>query len=94
MAAYATRYMRTPTWVRLIAIDPSLRGIRQYYKITTHSDLLPNSNFEYKVEPLINFLSSISFVQAIVFTNYQIKYNNQVTYFTLLSLDKTKIYSQ
>ena len=27
MAAYATRYMRSPTFVRLNAIDPSLRGI-------------------------------------------------------------------
>ena len=73
MAAYATRYMRSPTWVRLNAVDPSLRGIKQYYKITPYSSL-PNVSFDFKVEALINFLSTISFVQAIIFTNYQIKY--------------------
>ena len=30
MAAYATRYMRSPTFVRLNAIDPSLRGFKFY----------------------------------------------------------------
>ena len=30
MATYAARYMRSPTFVRLNAVDPSLRGIKQY----------------------------------------------------------------
>jgi hypothetical protein len=64
--------MRSPTWVRLNAVDPSLRGIKQYYKITPHSNL-PNVNFDFKVEALITFLSTVSFVQAIIYTNYQIK---------------------
>lgn len=80
MAAYATRYMRSPTWVRLNAVDPSLRGIKQYYKITPYSSL-PNVSFDFKVEALINFLSTISFVQAIIFTNYQIKYYYIFPYF-------------
>ena len=80
MASYATRYMRSPTWVRLNAVDPSLRGIKQYYKVvraqTRNNDDSNSSNqiFDLKVNSLIQLLSTIEFIQAIIFTNYQMKY--------------------
>lgn len=72
MATYVTRYMRSATFVRLNKVDPSLRGIRQYYKITPHSDL-PNATFNSKVNNLIKLFSNIQFQQSIVFINYQLK---------------------
>ena len=72
MAAYATRYMRSSTFVRLNLIDPSLRGIKQYFKVTPYSDKV-NVCFDNKIEVLIKVLSTIEFQQAIVFTNYQIR---------------------
>ena len=72
MASYATRYMRSPMFVRLNIIDPSLRGIKQYFKITPYSTL-PNVLFDYKIDSLIKILSSIDFNQSIIFTNYQLK---------------------
>ena len=72
MGPYVTRYMRSPTYVRLNIVDPSLRGIRQFYKITTFSDL-PNACFDYKVEVLLKLLAKVQFQQSIIFTNYQMK---------------------
>lgn len=72
MASYATRYMRSPTYVRLNIVDPSLRGIKQYYKITPYSNL-SNKCFDAKVEELCKILQSIQFQQAIIFVNYQLK---------------------
>lgn len=72
IATYVTRYMRSATFVRLNIIDPSLRGIKQYYKVL-HSSKLPNEIFDAKIEEIINIFASIKFTQAIVFTNYQMK---------------------
>ncbi|CAF0848694.1 unnamed protein product [Brachionus calyciflorus] len=72
MASYATRYMRSPTFVRLNIVDPSLRGIKQFYKITSYSNL-SNKCFGYKIDELCKVLSSVQFQQAIIFVNYQIK---------------------
>lgn len=72
MATYVTRYMRSATFVRLNIIDPSLRGIKQFYKIIPYSKL-SNLIFEQKIEELVKLLSSINFSQAIIFTNYQMK---------------------
>ncbi len=72
IAAYVTRYMRNATFVRLNKVDPSLRGIKQYFKTTNYSSL-PNGSFDIKVDCLIKLLSTIHFQQAIVFINYQLK---------------------
>ena len=72
MGAYATRYMRSPTYVRLNIVDPSLRGINQFYKVTPHSNLA-NVAFDNKVDELIRLISTIQFQQCIIFTNYQMK---------------------
>jgi superfamily II DNA/RNA helicase len=72
MAVYVTRYMRAATFVRLNIVDPSLRGIKQYFKITPYSNM-PNISFDYKVDSLIKFLSQVQFQQCIIFTNYQLK---------------------
>ena len=72
MASYATRYMRSPTFVRLNIVDPSLRGIKQYFKITPFSTQA-NKCFESKVDELCKILSNVQFQQAIIFVSYQIK---------------------
>jgi ATP-dependent RNA helicase DDX20 len=72
MGPYVTRYMRSPTYVRLNIVDPSLRGIKQYFKLTPYSDQ-SSVSFDYKVESLLDLLSKIQFQQSIIFTNYQMK---------------------
>jgi superfamily II DNA/RNA helicase len=74
MATYLTRYMRSATYVRLNAVDPSLRGIRQFYKIITNNQsVLDNILFDLKIDELVKLFSSIEFTQCIVFTNYQLR---------------------
>jgi hypothetical protein len=80
MATYVTRYMRSAAaYVRLNAIDPSLRGIQQYYKVlSTHNNnnnktIMDNILFDVKIDELVGLLSSIEFTQCIVFTNYQLR---------------------
>ena len=75
MATYVTRYMRSATFVRLNIVDPSLRGIKQFYKLIPYNEL-KNVEFDSKVNELIKLLSSIQFKQCIVFTNYQIRAEN------------------
>jgi hypothetical protein len=58
-----------------------IQGIRQYYKITPYSNL-PNECFEHKFNSLLEFLSKVEFQQAIIFTNYQMKF----AYFDFLAL--------
>lgn len=72
MASYATRYMRSPTYVRLNIVDPSLRGIKQFYRITPYSNL-SNKCFDFKIDELCKILESFQFQQAIIFVNYQLK---------------------
>ena len=72
MATYVTRYMRSATYVRLNAIDPSLRGIRQFYKVISESRSTSN-NFDLKIDELVKVFSTTAFTQSIVFTNYQLR---------------------
>ncbi|NWS01333.1 DDX20 helicase, partial [Motacilla alba] len=68
LAAALTRYMREPTFVRLNPTDPSLLGLKQYYKIV-HSHPLPHKTFEEKTQHLQELFSKIPFNQALVFSN-------------------------
>ncbi|MEE6493404.1 hypothetical protein FKM82_016811 [Ascaphus truei] len=68
LAKALTRYMREPTFVRLNASDPSLLGLKQYYKVV-NSHPLPHKIFEEKVQHLQELFSRIPFNQALVFSN-------------------------
>ncbi|NWH41839.1 DDX20 helicase, partial [Chloropsis hardwickii] len=68
LAAALTRYMREPTFVRLNPTDPSLLGLKQYYKIV-NSHPLPHKTFEEKTQHLQELFSRIPFNQALVFSN-------------------------
>ncbi|XP_014747827.1 PREDICTED: probable ATP-dependent RNA helicase DDX20 [Sturnus vulgaris] len=68
LAAALTRYMREPTFVRLNPTDPSLLGLKQYYKIV-NSHPLPHKTFEEKIQHLQELFSKIPFNQALVFSN-------------------------
>ncbi|XP_074750147.1 putative ATP-dependent RNA helicase DDX20 [Strix uralensis] len=68
LANALTRYMRDPTFVRLNPTDPSLIGLKQYYKIV-NSHPLPHKTFEEKTHHLQELFSKIPFNQALVFSN-------------------------
>ncbi|NWI14764.1 DDX20 helicase, partial [Crypturellus soui] len=68
LANALTRYMRDPTFVRLNPTDPSLIGLKQYYKIV-NSHPLPHKTFEEKVRHVQELFSKIPFNQALVFSN-------------------------
>lgn len=68
LANALTRYMREPTFVRLNPTDPSLVGLKQYYKIV-NSHPLPHKTFEEKTQHLQELFSKIPFNQALVFSN-------------------------
>ncbi|NXJ74346.1 DDX20 helicase, partial [Trogon melanurus] len=68
LANALTRYMREPTFVRLNPTDPSLIGLKQYYKIVS-SHPLPHKTFEEKTQHLQELFSKIPFNQALVFSN-------------------------
>ncbi|NXG31688.1 DDX20 helicase, partial [Dromaius novaehollandiae] len=68
LASALTRYMREPTFVRLNPTDPSLIGLKQYYKIV-NCHPLPHKTFEEKVQHLQELFSKIPFNQALVFSN-------------------------
>ncbi|XP_027751007.1 probable ATP-dependent RNA helicase DDX20 isoform X2 [Empidonax traillii] len=68
LAHALTRYMREPTFVRLNPTDPSLLGLKQYYKIV-NSHPLPHKTFEEKTQHLQELFSKIPFNQALVFSN-------------------------
>ncbi|XP_062450891.1 probable ATP-dependent RNA helicase DDX20 [Rhea pennata] len=68
LASALTRYMREPTFVRLNPTDPSLIGLKQYYKIV-NSHPLPHKTFEEKVQHLQELFGKIPFNQALVFSN-------------------------
>ncbi|XP_075052347.1 putative ATP-dependent RNA helicase DDX20 isoform X2 [Mixophyes fleayi] len=68
LAKALTKYMREPTFVRLNVTDPSLLGLKQYYKVVnTHH--LPHKIFEEKVQHLQELFSRVPFNQALVFSN-------------------------
>ncbi len=74
MATYVTRYMRSATYVRLNTVDPSLRGIKQFYKtIKNQSNGMENILFDIKIDELVKLFSTVEFTQTIVFTNYQLR---------------------
>ncbi|XP_027716169.1 probable ATP-dependent RNA helicase DDX20 [Vombatus ursinus] len=68
LASALTRYMRDPTFVRLNSSDPSLIGLKQYYKVV-NSHPLPHKIFEEKTQHLQELFSRIPFNQALVFSN-------------------------
>ncbi|XP_010148866.1 PREDICTED: probable ATP-dependent RNA helicase DDX20, partial [Eurypyga helias] len=68
LANALTRYMREPTFVRLNPTDPSLIGLKQYYKIV-NCHPLPHKTFEEKTQHLQELFSKIPFNQALVFSN-------------------------
>ncbi|XP_062999138.1 probable ATP-dependent RNA helicase DDX20 [Elgaria multicarinata webbii] len=68
LAHTLTRYMRDPTFVRLNPTDPSLIGLKQYFKVV-NSHPLPHKTFEEKAEHLQELFSKIPFNQALVFSN-------------------------
>lgn len=72
LAKHLTLYMREPTFVRLNANDPTLQGIKQFYQVVSFHPL-PHKTFEEKISRLLKLLSSVSFNQCLVFSNYQIR---------------------
>ncbi|NXJ11501.1 DDX20 helicase, partial [Odontophorus gujanensis] len=68
LANALTMYMREPTFVRLNPTDPSLIGLKQYYKIV-NSHPLPHKTFEEKTQHLQELFSKVPFNQALVFSN-------------------------
>ncbi|XP_008570231.1 PREDICTED: probable ATP-dependent RNA helicase DDX20 [Galeopterus variegatus] len=68
LANALTKYMRDPTFVRLNPSDPSLIGLKQYYKIV-NSYPLAHKIFEEKAQHLQELFSRIPFNQALVFSN-------------------------
>ncbi|XP_003892441.2 probable ATP-dependent RNA helicase DDX20 isoform X1 [Papio anubis] len=68
LANALTKYMRDPTFVRLNSSDPSLIGLKQYYKIV-NSYPLAHKVFEEKTQHLQELFSRIPFNQALVFSN-------------------------
>ncbi|KAM6168277.1 putative ATP-dependent RNA helicase DDX20 [Erethizon dorsatum] len=68
LANALTKYMREPTFVRLNSSDPSLIGLKQYYKVV-NSYPLAYKIFEEKAQHLQELFSRILFNQALVFSN-------------------------
>ncbi|XP_007437902.2 probable ATP-dependent RNA helicase DDX20, partial [Python bivittatus] len=68
LANTLTKYMREPTFVKLNPTDPSLIGLKQYYKVV-NSYPLPHKTFEEKAKHLQELFSKIPFNQALVFSN-------------------------
>ncbi|XP_075709990.1 putative ATP-dependent RNA helicase DDX20 [Rhinoderma darwinii] len=68
LAKALTKYMREPTFVRLNVTDPSLIGLKQYYRVV-NSHPLPHKTFEEKVQHLQELFSRVPFNQALVFSN-------------------------
>ncbi|XP_019482985.1 PREDICTED: probable ATP-dependent RNA helicase DDX20 [Hipposideros armiger] len=68
LANALTMYMRDPTFIRLNSSDPSLIGLKQYYKVVS-SYPLAHKIFEEKAQHLQELFSRIPFNQALVFSN-------------------------
>jgi superfamily II DNA/RNA helicase len=80
LALNIKRYMHCPMFVRLNVCDPALLGVRQFYKLLPHNPLA-QKQFEIKCTSLLQLLSTISFHQCLVFTNYHTRaesLNNQL----------------
>ncbi|KAM7055084.1 putative ATP-dependent RNA helicase DDX20 [Molossus nigricans] len=68
LANALAKYMREPTFVRLNSSDPSLIGLKQYYKVVSMYPLA-HKIFEEKAQHLQELFSRIPFNQALVFSN-------------------------
>ncbi|CAL8276574.1 unnamed protein product [Boreogadus saida] len=68
LAQHLSNYMSEPTFVRLNPKDPSLKGLRQYYKLV-NSHAHAHKVFEEKVLHLLELFSKVPFNQALVFSN-------------------------
>ncbi|XP_066209170.1 probable ATP-dependent RNA helicase DDX20 [Saccopteryx leptura] len=68
LANALAKYMREPTFVRLNSSDPSLIGLKQYYKVVNSYPLV-HKIFEEKAQHLQELFSRIPFNQALVFSN-------------------------
>ncbi|XP_050413672.1 probable ATP-dependent RNA helicase DDX20 [Patella vulgata] len=75
LANHLTAYMRNPTFIRLNISDPALLGIKQYYTQVPHHPL-PNKDLETKTKAVVEILSSITFKQCLIFSNYQTRAQN------------------
>nr|XP_018667845.1 probable ATP-dependent RNA helicase DDX20 isoform X2 [Ciona intestinalis] len=69
LAKFLTKYMQQPTFVRLNPTDPSLLGLKQYYLLVKECKL-PHQLFEEKTRCIIEILSSMTYQQALLFSNY------------------------
>lgn len=70
---FLSRYMRSPANVNLGPEGPILLGLKQFVYLV-HPHLNPMVQMNYKVEALLHILSSVSFKQCLVFSNYQTRY--------------------
>jgi len=67
------RYMRSPVHVNLGRAGPILLGLKQFvYIVRPHLNTMVQ--IKYKVEALLHILSSVSFKQCLIFSNYQTRY--------------------
>ncbi|KAK3103570.1 hypothetical protein FSP39_020216 [Pinctada imbricata] len=75
LAQHLTAYMRNPTFLRLNISDPALLGIKQFKKIVAFHPL-PSKQFEYKMNAVVDILSSVNFQQCLMFSNLQTRAQN------------------
>ncbi|KAG1714934.1 putative ATP-dependent RNA helicase DDX20 [Nymphon striatum] len=75
LVKFITKYMISPTIVRLNSDDPALLGITQYFKFSKFHGA-PHMSLKNKVDAVVNIFCSISFNQCLVFTNYQLRAEN------------------
>jgi len=67
---FLSRYMRSPVHVNLGPAGPILLGLKQFvYIVRPHLNTMVQ--IRYKVEALLHILSSVSFKQCLIFSNYQ-----------------------
>lgn len=71
------RYLRSPVLVRVSSDDPSLLGVRQYFRtVATSKSPSPAAVFMAKVKELQRMLKEIDFRQCLVFSNFHNRYAN------------------
>ncbi|XP_014665154.1 PREDICTED: uncharacterized protein LOC106807357 [Priapulus caudatus] len=70
LAEHLTHYMRNPMFVRLDSSNPALLGVQQYYHIVPFHPI-PQKAFDNKLKALFELLSTVTFHQCLIFSNYQ-----------------------
>ncbi|CAH1783028.1 unnamed protein product [Owenia fusiformis] len=75
LAQHLTKYSRNPTFVRLNSSDPALLGIKQFFQVTPYHPM-QHVVYEEKVKYLLKLLTSATFNQCLVFSNYQTRAEN------------------